>query len=79
MRAQYVALPDYQGRQTMIGNLALTIESELFAQQSMRTKWKSTHGGRYQTIQGLAVEDHLRGLIKRQADAASREIPSLGT
>ena len=48
--------------QTMIGNSALIIESELFAQQSMRAKWKSTHGGRYQTIQGLAVEDHLRGL-----------------
>jgi hypothetical protein len=64
--------------QTMISNSALIIESELFAQQSMRAKWKSTHGGRYQTIQGPAVEDHLRGL-QRQADAASREIPPLGT
>ena len=51
--------------QTMIGNAALIIESELFAQQSMRAKWKSTHGGRYQTIQGLAVEDHLRVLRDR--------------
>jgi hypothetical protein len=46
--------------QTMIGNAALIIESDLFGQQSMRAKWKSTHGGRYETIQGLAVEDHLR-------------------
>ena len=51
--------------QTMIGNSALIIESELFAQQSMRAKWKSTHGGRYETIQGLAVEDHLRVLRDR--------------
>lgn len=51
--------------QTMIGNSALIIESELFAQQSMRAKWKSTHGGRYQTIEGLAVEDHLRVLRDR--------------
>jgi hypothetical protein len=40
-------------------------ESELLAQQSMRAKWKSTHGGRYETIQGLAVEDHLRVLRDR--------------
>jgi hypothetical protein len=51
--------------QTMIGNIALIIESEMFGQQSMRAKWRSTHGRRYETIQGLAVEDHLRLLADR--------------
>src|SRR5260370_26880426 len=49
--------------QTMIGNAALIIESEVFGQQSMRAKWKKTHGT--QEIQGLAVEDHLRLLRDR--------------
>jgi hypothetical protein len=51
--------------QAMIGNAALIIESEMFAQQSMRAKWKSSHGGRHETIQGLAVEDHLRVIRDR--------------
>jgi hypothetical protein len=48
--------------QTMIANAALIIESEMFGQQSMRAKWRSTHGSRYETIAGLAVEDHIRAL-----------------
>jgi hypothetical protein len=51
--------------QTMIGNAALIIESEMFGQQSMGAKWKNTHGGRNETIQGLAVEDHVRALTDR--------------
>jgi hypothetical protein len=35
---------------------------ELFAQQSMRAKWKSTQAVATETIQGLVVEDHLRVL-----------------
>jgi hypothetical protein len=60
-----IAYADAMRIQTMIGNTALIIDSEMFAQQSMRAKWKSTHGGRHDTIQGLVVEDHLRALRDR--------------
>jgi hypothetical protein len=51
--------------QTTINNMALIIERELFGQQSLRAKWKSTHGSEYEKIQGLAVEDHMRLLRDR--------------
>ena len=51
--------------QTMISNTALIIERELFGQQSLRAKWKRTHGSENEKIQGLAVEDYIRLLRDR--------------
>jgi hypothetical protein len=45
--------------QSMIGNTALLIETEMFGQPTLRAKWKKEHGGRPNDIQGLAVEEHV--------------------
>jgi hypothetical protein len=45
--------------QSMVGNTSLIIEGEMFAQPTLRAKWKKEHGGRPEDIQGLAVEEHV--------------------
>jgi hypothetical protein len=50
--------------QTVITNMALVIEREMFGQQSLRAKWKSEHG-EYEKIQGLYVEDYIGRLRDR--------------
>ena len=45
--------------QSMIGNTALLIETEMFGQPTLRAKWKKQYGGRPEDIQGLAVEEHV--------------------
>jgi hypothetical protein len=48
--------------QSIIGNTALIIESEMFGQPTLRAKWKSAYGGGPEDIQGLAVEEHVMRL-----------------
>ena len=45
--------------QSIVGNLALVIEGELFGQPSLRAKWRKEYGGR---PEGLAVEEHVTRL-----------------
>jgi hypothetical protein len=48
--------------QSMIGNTALLIETEMFGQPTLRAKWKKQYGRRPEDIQGLAVEEHVARL-----------------
>ena len=48
--------------QSIVGNLALVLEGELFGQPSLRAKWRKGYGGRPENIQGLAVEEHVQRL-----------------
>ena len=48
--------------QSMIGNTALLIETEMFGQPTLRAKWKKEYGGRPDDLQGLAVEEHVARL-----------------
>ena len=57
-----VAYANAMRLQSMIGNTALIIESEMFGQPTLRAKYNSTHGGRAGDIQGLAVEEHVTRL-----------------
>ena len=57
-----VAYANAMRLQSMIGNTALIIESEMFGQPTLRAKCKSTYGGRAEDIQGLAVEEHIARL-----------------
>jgi hypothetical protein len=58
--------------EAMVGNTALLIESEMFRQQSMRAKWKKTHGSRHEQINGLAVDEHITMLRDRLMAIAER-------
>ena len=57
-----VAYANAMRLQSMIGNTALIIESEMFGQPTLRAKWKSAYGRRPEDIQGLAVEEHVARL-----------------
>lgn len=58
--------------QSMIGNTALLIESEMFGQRTLRAKWKKEYGGRPEDIQGLAVEEHVARLRDTLVPLAER-------
>jgi hypothetical protein len=58
--------------QSMIGNTALLIESEMFGQRTLRAKWKKEYGGRPEDIQGLAVEEHVARLREQLLPLAER-------
>jgi hypothetical protein len=58
--------------QSMIGNTALLIESEMFGQRTLRAKWKKEYGGRPEDIQGLAVEEHVARLRDKLLPLAER-------
>jgi hypothetical protein len=58
--------------EAMVGNTALLIESEMFGQQSMRAKWKKTHGSHHEQISGLAVDEHITMLRDRLMPLAER-------
>jgi hypothetical protein len=45
--------------QSIIGNTALIIESEMYGQPTLRAKWKKEYGARPEDIRGLAVEDYV--------------------
>jgi len=45
--------------QSIVGNLALVLEGDLFGQPSLRAKWRQECGGR---PDGLAVDEHVRRL-----------------
>jgi len=51
--------------QSIVGNAALIIESEMFGQPSLRAKWRRGYGYRPEDIQGLAVEEHVRRLCEQ--------------
>src|SRR5271168_1912348 len=57
-----VAYANAMRLQSMIGNTALIIESEMFGQPTLRAKRKNEYGGRPEDIQGLAVEEHVARL-----------------
>jgi hypothetical protein len=57
-----VAYANAMRLQSMIGNTALVIESEMFGQPTLRAKWKSAYGGRPEDVQGFAVEEHVARL-----------------
>jgi hypothetical protein len=48
--------------QSIIGNTALIIESEIFGQPTLRAKWKTEYGVRPEDIRGLAVDDYVMQL-----------------
>ena len=48
--------------QSIIGNTALVLESEMFCQPSLRAKWTKEYGYRPEDIRGLAVEEHVTRL-----------------
>ena len=57
--------------QSMIGNAALIIETEMFGQRTLRANWKKEYGGRPENIMGLAVEEH----VARLRDQLSCRLP----
>jgi hypothetical protein len=57
-----VAYANAMRLQSMIGNTALIIESEMFGQPTLQAKWKNQYGGRAEDIRGLAVEEHVARL-----------------
>jgi hypothetical protein len=80
-----VAYANAMRLQSMIGNTALIIESEMFGQPTLRAKWKSAYGGRPGDIQGLAVEEHvarlrdqLLPLVERAHRTARESIEAIG-
>ncbi len=48
--------------QSMIGNTALILESEMFGQPTLRARWRKEYGYRPEDIRGLAVDDHVARL-----------------
>jgi hypothetical protein len=58
--------------QSIIGNTALILESELFCQPTLRAKWRKKHGERSEEIDGLAIEEHVAAIRDRLLPAAER-------
>ena len=80
-----VAYANAMRLQSMIGNTALIIESEMFGQPTLRAKWMNEYGGRPEDIQGLAVEEHvarlrdqLLPLVERAHRTARESIEAIG-
>lgn len=48
--------------QSMVGNTALILESEMFGQPTLRARWRKQYGYRPEDVRGLAVEEHLARL-----------------
>jgi hypothetical protein len=48
--------------QSMIGNTALILESEMFCQPTLRARWRKDYGYRPEDIRGLAIDDHVTRL-----------------
>jgi hypothetical protein len=72
--------------QSMVGNASLLIEAEMFGQPNLRAKWKKAHGGRTESIGGLAVDEHvarlceqLMPLIERFHRLGRESIDAIGT
>jgi hypothetical protein len=57
-----IAFADAMRVQSIIGNTSLIIESEMFAQPTLRARWKSEYGGRPEDIRGIAAEEHVMRL-----------------
>lgn len=58
--------------QSVIGNTALVVESEMFCQPTLRAKWRKEYGSRPEDIRGLAVEDHVKQLRETLLPLAER-------
>ena len=58
--------------QSIVGNVALIIESEMFGQPSLRARWRKEYGSRPEDIQGLAVEEHVRRLREQTMPLVER-------
>jgi hypothetical protein len=58
--------------QSVIGNTALILESEMFCQPTLRAKWRTEYGGRPEDIRGLAVEEHVKRLGEMLLPMAER-------
>jgi hypothetical protein len=58
--------------QSMIGNTALILESEMFCQPTLRARWKKDYGYRPEDIRGLAVDDHVARLRDNLLPLAER-------
>ena len=57
-----IAFANAMRMQSIVGNLALVLEAEMFGQPTLRAKWRKEHGRGYEHITGLAVEEHVRRL-----------------
>jgi hypothetical protein len=60
-----VAFANQMRLQSIVGNTALCIESEMFGQPSLRAKWQKQYGGRPEETRGFAVEEHMQQLIEQ--------------
>jgi hypothetical protein len=60
-----IAFANQMRLQSIVGNTALMLESELFGQPTLRARWKKQYGGRPEDIRGLAADEHVERLRER--------------
>ena len=58
--------------QSMVGNISLITEAELFGQPTLRAKWKDKYGFRPQDVDGLEVDEQVAKLRERLLPLAER-------
>ena len=58
--------------QSVVGNMALVLESDMFCQPTLRARWKKDYGYRPEDIRGLAVDDHVARLRDHLLPLAER-------
>src|ERR1019366_10277752 len=57
-----IAFANAMRLQSIVGNTALIIESELFGQPTLRARWNKQYGGRPEDIRGLAADEYVERL-----------------
>ena len=60
-----IAFANAMRMQSIVGNTALILESELFGQPTLRARWKKQYGGRPEDIRDLAADEHVERLRER--------------
>lgn len=58
--------------QSLVGNTAMVIESEMFCQPTLRAKWRTEYGFRPEDLRGFAAEDHVKRLRETLLPLAER-------
>jgi hypothetical protein len=58
--------------QSIVGNMVLLIDAEMFGRPSLRAKWKEAYGGGPEDIHGLSIEEHVYRLRDTLAGLAER-------